>query len=228
MATIDDRVRATSLRPGALALDVGCGNGSVSIRLDRAFGLRVDAVELAPAMADLAQARITAAGADRVALHRVRSTEVLASAPPWDLIVALGVTEPVGGGVRDPQGMFEGLRPHLAPGGWMLWGDLVWLAEPAAPLRQLVEASNTYADHQGWQAAAQAAGFEVVSAQISPPKVWDHYQQTMQTAVAGWLATNPDHADAPSVAAAAHRLSLMFDFGQGTLGFGLYLLRRPA
>lgn len=227
MTTIDARVGATGIGPGARALDIGCGNAAVSIRLANDFGLTVDAVELAPAMADLARTRIaTAKAADRVALHEARSTEVLAVGPPWDLIVALGVTEPVGGGVRDPLGMFEGLRPHLTPGGWLLWGDLVWLSEPAPPLRQLVEANNTYADHDGWQAAARAAGFEVVSAEISPPETWDHYTRTMLEAVADWLAAHPDHADAASVAASAHRLKLMFDFGRGMMGFGLYLLKR--
>lgn len=226
MVTLDERVRLTGLHSGTRALDIGCGNAGVSIRLAQAFGLEVDAVELDPAMAELARSRIAAAGAaDLVDLHQARASEVLAAHPSWDLIVALGVTEPVGGGVRDPLGMFEGLRPHLNPGGWMLWGDLVWLAEPAEPLRQLVEANNTYAEHEGWQAAARAAGFEVIRADISPAETWDHYRQTMQEAVAAWLAENPDHPDAASVAASAHRLKLMFDFGQGTLGFGLYLLR---
>ncbi|MDB5421442.1 MAG: methyltransferase small [Brevundimonas sp.] len=226
MATLDDRVRLTDLPPGARALDIGCGNAGVSIRLAEAFGMSVDAVELAPAMAELARARIQAAGAaDGVRLHQARSSAVLAAHPAWDLIVALGVTEPVGGGVRDPLGMFAGLRPHLKPGGWMLWGDLVWLAEPAPPLRQLVEAANTYTDHEGWQAAARAAGFEVVSADVSPAETWDAYARTMQEAVVDWLAAHPDHADAKTVTASAHRLKLMFDFGQGTLGFGLYLLK---
>lgn len=229
MATLDDRLRSTELEPGARALDIGCGNAGVSIRMAQAFGFEVDAVELDPAMAELVRSKIAAARAtDRVHLHQARSSEVLAQNPAWDLIVALGVTEPVGAGVRDPRGMFEGLRPHLTAGGWLLWGDLVWLAEPAAPLRQLVEANNNYEDHEGWQAAARAAGFEVVRADISPAEAWDDYRRTMQEAVSAWLDAHPDHPDVGSVAASAHRLKLMFDFGQGTLGFGLYLLRVAA
>lgn len=226
MGALEDAVTQAGVEPGARALDIGCGNGAVSIRLAETFGMRVDAVEHLPAMADLARRRIEAAGvADRVRLHRARSSEVLAAQPAWDLIVALGVTEPVGDGVRDPQGMLAGLKPHLSPGGHLLWGDMTWLAEPSPPLRQLVEIHNTYADEAGWRAAAEAAGYEVLGARISPAETWDQYRQTMQAAVADWLAANPDHQDAASVAATAHRLKLMFDFGQGTLGFGLYRLR---
>jgi 2-polyprenyl-3-methyl-5-hydroxy-6-metoxy-1,4-benzoquinol methylase len=226
MGVLEDTVRQAGLKPGARALDIGCGNGAVSIRLAEVFGAHVDAVELLPGMADLARRRIEASGAaDRITLYETRSAEVLASEPAWDLIVALGVTEPVGDGVRDPQGMLAGLKPHLAPRGHLLWGDMTWLAEPSAPLRQLVEIHNTYADEAGWRAAATASGYEVVSARKSPAETWDRYRQIMEDAVADWLAAHPNHPDARAVAASAHRLKLMFDFGQGTLGFGLYLLK---
>ena len=45
-------------------------------------------------------------------------------------------------------------------------------------------------------------------------------------AITDWLDTHPDHADAPSVAATAHRIKMMLDFGAPYLGFGLYLFRK--
>jgi cyclopropane fatty-acyl-phospholipid synthase-like methyltransferase len=229
MATVEAAVVATLLDPGARALDIGSGNAAVAIRLAEGFGFRVEAAELDPAMADLARTRIAgSASRGQIILHESRSEQVLAAAGPFDLIVALGVTEPVGEGMRDPRGMFEGLRRHLTPGGWLLWGDMVWLAEPSAPLRQLVELTNTYADHDGWQAAARQAGYQVVSAEVSSPELWARYRATMQAAVEAWLDAHPDHPDAASIRSRAHQLRLMFDFGEGTLGFGLYLLRRPS
>lgn len=54
----------------------------------------------------------------------------------------------------------------------------------------------------------------------------------METAIADWLDAQPDHPDAPGVAATAHRIKMMLDFGADYLGFGLYLfskeLRPPA
>jgi len=41
----------------------------------------------------------------------------------------------------------------------------------------------------------------------------------METAVADWLDAHPDHDDAPTVAATANRIKMMFDFG-------LYLFRK--
>ena len=226
MATLESAVVITSLEPGARTLDIGSGNGAVAIRLAERFGFRVEAVELDPGMVELARSRIAgSASRGQIILHETRSDQVLEAAGPFDLIVALGVTEPVGGGIRDPLGMFQGLKQHLTPDGWLLWGDMVWLAEPSAPLKQLVELTNTYADHEGWQAAAREAGFKVVTADISSPELWNRYRATMQDAVEAWLESNPDHPDAASIGSRAHQLKLMFDFGEGTLGFGLYLLK---
>ena len=226
MATLEAAVVITALEPGARALDIGSGNGAVAIRLAERFGFRVEAVELDPGMAELARSRIAgSASRGQIILHETRSDQVLEAGAPFDLIVALGVTEPVGGNIRDPRGMFEGLARCLIPGGWLLWGDLVWLVEPTAPLKQLVELTNTYADHEGWQVAAREASFEVVSAEVSSPEVWNRYRATLQDAVGAWLDAEPNHPDAASIRSRAHQLKLMFDFGEGTLGFGLYLLR---
>jgi protein-L-isoaspartate O-methyltransferase len=225
MTTLEAAVVAAGPSPGARALDIGAGNGAVAIRLAERFGLVVDTVELDASMAELARTRIAASPMrERITLHQGRSGDVLTASPPFDLIVALGVTEPVGGGVRDPRGMLAGLAAHLAPGGRLLWGDLVWTAEPSPPLRQIVEMTNSYADHAGWQAAARAAGLTVLSAELSSPALWNRYRETMDAAVRDWLAANPDHPDAAAVAARAGQVRMMLDFGDGALGFGLYLL----
>lgn len=225
MDRIDAAVALAGPASGARAMDIGCGNASVSVRLADRFGLVVDAVELDPAMAELAAERIAASPArDRITLHNTRSDAVLAARPPYDLIAALGTTEPVGGGVRDPAGMLGGLAAHLAPGGHLLWGDLVWTAEPPAPLRQIVELQNLYTDDAGWRAAAGAAGLTVRSAEISSQAEWDAYGRTMLDAVAAWIVAHPDHPAAPALTARARQVQMMFEFGRGFMSFGLYML----
>ncbi len=222
---VEAAVAATGLPPGARALDIGTGNAAVPIRLAERFGLAVTAVELDPGMAELARARIAADGAS-VELVEARSGEVLAACPPFDLITAIGTIEPAGAGLRQPKDVFAGLAAHLTPGGFLLWGDVVWKGEPPEPLRQMMELSNTYADDAGWRAAAMAAGLEVISARMSPDAEWDHYTATMQSAADAWLAAHPDDEAAPGVRRNADRVKAMFAFGREHMDFGLYLLRR--
>ncbi|WP_313576832.1 class I SAM-dependent methyltransferase [Brevundimonas sp.] len=227
MERLEAAVARAALKPGATVMDIGCAYGEISMSLARAFNARVTAVELDPAMAAEAEARIQKAGlTDRITVQRETSATALESHPPFDLIVAIGATEPAGKGQREPAAVFSVLAEHLTPGGALLWGDLFWKSEPPAPLRQLVETSGYYVSHEEWQAAAREAGLEVVSAEISDEAEWAVYRTGMETAVADWLDAHPDHVDAPSVAATAHRIKMMFDFGAPFFGFGLYLFRK--
>ena len=224
---LEATVRQAGLKPGARVMDIGCAYGEVSMHLARAMDAAVTAVELDPVMAEGAQARITAAGlSERITVRRETSAAALAALPSQDLIVAIGSTEPAGKGLREPAAVFAALAEHLTPGGALLWGDLFWKAEPPAPLRQLVETGGYYVSHDAWQAAAREAGLAVVSAEISDEAEWAAYRTGMETAVADWLDAHPDHADAPNVAATAHRIKMMLDFGADYLGFGLYLFRK--
>lgn len=224
---LEATVRQAGLKPGARVMDIGCAYGEVSMHLARAMDAAVTAVELDPVMAEGAQARITAAGlSERITVRSETSAAALAALPSQDLIVAIGSTEPAGKGLREPAAVFAALAEHLTPGGALLWGDLFWKAEPPAPLRQLVETGGYYVSHDAWQAAAREAGLAVVSAEISDEAEWAAYRTGMETAVADWLDAHPDHVDAPTVAATAHRIKMMLDFGADYLGFGLYLFRK--
>lgn len=227
MERLEATVGRAALKPGASVMDIGCAYGEVSIHLAQAFDAQVTAVELDPVMAEGAEARIRAAGlSDRIAVRRETSAAALAALPAFDLIVALGTTEPAGKGLREPATVFAALAEHLTPGGALLWGDLFWADEPPAPLRQLVETSGYYVSHEALQAAAREAGLTVVSAEVSDETEWATYRTAMEAAIADWLDAHPDHADAPSVAATAHRIKMMLDFGAPFIGFGLYLFRK--
>ena len=228
MDAIEAAVSRTGLAPGTTMIDIGTGNAAVALRLAGRFGFRVLAIEYDPVMADLARQRIAAAGAeDRVALTVAAAAVVLAEATPVDLIVALGSTGVTGEGRPTPVAGFAALRRKLRPGGWLLWGDVVWLAEPPAPLRQITEATNLYTDDAGWRAAATVAGFEVVSGRISDPAEFDAYPREALTAVRTWLEAHPDAPEAAVIRFHADRVQAITDFGRGYIGFGLYLLRNP-
>jgi SAM-dependent methyltransferase len=226
MATIEAAVARTGLGPGAQAVDIGTGNAGVAIRLSQAFGLDVAAIEFDPVMAELAAERIAAAGIE-VDLVVGSAAQVLEGIEPLDLMVALGTTNLTGEGRPTPEAGFAFLKRRIRPGGWLLWGDLVWLAEPSVPLRQAVEATNLYTDDAGWIAAAEGAGFVLDWREISSQAVFDAYAHDAVGAARRWLEAHPDAAEAETVRFHADRMQAVFDFGHGLIGFGLYLFRVP-
>lgn len=224
LQAVEDVLARAAPKPGGRAADVGTGNATVAIRLAMAFGLKVTAIEYDPVMAGLARERIAAAGAD-VDLVVGAAAEALADLPALDLITALGTTNINGEGRPTPEVGFAFLKTRLAPGGHLLWGDLVWIAEPPPPLRQVAEATNQYTDDTGWKAAAEAAGFEVIWSEVSPQTVFDAYAAAADGAARDWLAANPDAPEAAAVQAVADRVKMVLEFGRPFIGFGLYLLK---
>lgn len=224
LQAVEDAVARADLKPGARAADVGTGNATVAIRLAQTFGLAVTAIEYDPGMAELAAGRIAASGA-AVDLVIGSAADVLANLSPLDLITALGTTNINGEGRPTPEAGFAFLKGRLASGGHLLWGDLVWIAEPPAPLRMIAEATNQYTDDAGWKAAAEAAGFEVIGSEISSQAVFDTYAAAADGAARDWLAANPEAPAAGAVQAAADRVKMVLEFGRPFIGFGLYLLK---
>ena len=220
-------VARTGLSKDAVALDIGAGAGGVSVALARAFGLSVQAIERYPDMAEMIRDRAEAGGlADRVTVVAEGSATALDRLAPADLIVALGSTEPAGPGIRSAVDIFSRLSDRLASPAWLLWGDLTWKGEPPEPLRQVIGATGDYATHEGWLAAAEAAGLEVVSAEIAPDADWDAFFGGADARVRDWLDAHPDHPAAPSIRQRADLSKATFDFGRPWLSFGLYLFRK--
>ncbi|WP_262422322.1 SAM-dependent methyltransferase [Brevundimonas denitrificans] len=186
-----------------MALDLGAGNATVAIGLARDFGLKVRAVERDPVMAALASRRIAASGqGERVELLVRDSSEVLDHAPLPDLITVLGATDAAAPGLRDPVAVFARLKNAVAPGGRLLWGEPFWKAEPSAPLRQIVEMTNSYQTDAGWRTAAEQAGWRVVHVRHSTDEEWRTYIDTMDAAVRAWAAAHPEAPEAPRLIAA--------------------------
>lgn len=228
MSTLEAAIGLTGLQPGACAVDIGTGNAAVAIRLAQGFALDVTAIELDPLMAELAQNRIETAGlSGTVTLVATPAVEALAALRPIDLIVALGTTNITGAGRPGPEATFVYLIDRLRPGGWLLWGDLVWLSPPPDPLRQITEVTNLYTDDAGWRSAASRAGFKLEWSAISPQRVFDRYAAAASSAARDWLDLHPDAPEAGAVKASAERVAAILNFGRTYIGFGLYLLRKP-
>lgn len=117
------------LKPGAPALDVGCGAGLLSVELARR-GLNVTATDSSPRMVDLAREHAAQEG-----VH-VRALEAHVDRLPFEdaevsLVVALGLLP----WLADPGLAIAEMARVLAPGGWLIVtadnrARLNWLVEP--------------------------------------------------------------------------------------------------
>lgn len=109
--------RKLGLQPGMRLLDVGCGWGGMVMHAAEHHGVRAVGVTLSHEQADLARARIDAAGlADRIEI-RIQDYRDIADGP-FDAISSIGMFEHVG--LSRAEEYFGDLHDLLAPGARLL------------------------------------------------------------------------------------------------------------
>jgi SAM-dependent methyltransferase len=227
-SVLDQTLAVARLAPGAATLDLGCGNAAMSIHLAETHGFQVDAIERSPAMAAIATERLAGRGAPgAVRLHNIASRDFLDGGPVFDLIVCTGASGVVEG-PPEPAAVMAALKPHLKPGGFLLWGDGYWKRDPDPMFVAMLGNLAAYKTHAENIAAGEAAGLVPYYAITSPDQDWDDFSWRMTAAVEHWLAAHPDDPDAASVRqrGAVMRAAYVAQ-GRDTLGFGLYLFRAP-
>lgn len=225
-----DRVMAIAdPAPGALAFDLGCGPAAMALHLAETRGLHVMAVDRSPLMIAEAERRLAGRGAPgRVELHTASSIDFLAGAGEADLVIAIGalaLTE----GAQDAASVLKGLARSVKPGGTLLWGESHWKRPPSDAVRYLLgPVAAAYASHADYVNAGDAAGLEPLYAVTSSDQEWDEYSWRYTTALETHVRQNPDDPDAVEIKNRARGWrALYLAEGRDTMGFGLYLFRKP-
>jgi len=182
--------RKLALQPGQRLLDVGCGWGSLVLHAAREHGVRAVGVTLSHEQAELARARISAAGlADRVEV-RLQDYRAVDDGP-YDAIASVGMAEHVGSrGLRSYATTLHGL---LAPGGRLLHHTI---ASRADPLESTAAPRSSFMDRFVFPdgelqplgetvTALDMAGFEVRDVE----DLREHYTLTLRA----WVARLEQH-----------------------------------
>ncbi len=228
-AMLDHALAMARLQPGALAFDLGCGTGNMALHLADRFGLRVKAVDRSPLMIEEAQRRLAGSGMGaRVTLVRDSSTDFLQQAGQADLVVAIGAVA-LTDGAQDAASVLKALATNVKPGGVLLWGETHWKRTPSDGLRLLLGPTvAVYDTHAAYVHAGVEAGMLPLYAVASPDQEWDEYTWRYTTALEDHLRAHPDDPDAAEIRNRAQGWrALYLAEGRETMGFGLYLFRKP-
>ncbi len=141
-------------------------------------------------------------------------------------IICMGSTHALG----NFDGALHVLMRHLLPGGCMLFGEGFWRREPDPEYLALLGAQRQdMRDHAGNVAAIEAAGLIPMWAITASEEEWDEYEWKYSSNVEVWAAQHP--AD-PQCALFVDRIRAWrrayLRWGRDTLGFGTYLMVKPA
>ncbi len=217
----------TDLKEGDKAVDLGCGNAVVSVWMAERYGLELTGVERFGPVADQARAEAAKPHArGSVTIVEGQAREHLATAGQHRVVSVIGAVD-LFEDLKRPAEVMAALVPAIAPGGWLLWGDPFWKKPPSETLAAVFGAER-YASLAGWLEAGEAAGLSPRYTAISTDADWEEYLWRMNASVEDWVAENADSPAAPMLKMRAAMLRrLHVNEGHESLGFGLYLFRRP-
>lgn len=184
--------RKLRLQPGERLLDVGCGWGALIMHATRRYGVEAVGITLAERQAELARARIDAAGLHDRCRVELRDYREIAGDGTFDKVASVGMFEHVGR-ERAPE-YFRHLHRLLRPGGAYLHHAIV--GDPRRPHRNAPTLSNLYVfpDHEllpigDTVTYAELEGLELRDAE----QLREHYALTLRRWVA---ALEAHHAEA--------------------------------
>jgi cyclopropane fatty-acyl-phospholipid synthase-like methyltransferase len=225
-AVLEQVIDRLALTPGDRVLDVGCGKGTLLTRIAEHSGAHGTGVDINPAF--LAEGRALAARlgvADRVTWRHLPASRFTAEPASFAASVCIGSTHAFG----SPLDAVRGLTRWVRPGGSVLVGEGYWRRDPDREyLERLGTTKDEMTTHEGMIAAGTGLGLVALGSWTSSHRDWDAYEELYARTVETYVATHPEDPDA---AAMRERIRAWREtyrrWGRDTLGFGLYLFRRP-
>lgn len=227
VATFDCLTDWPNLRAGDTVLDLGCGKAAMLLRLIERFGVIATGVDTNEVF--LAEARSTAQARglrlDQLRLLHCDAGGPLPGASEHALVLCIGATYALGGF----QAALDRIRFLVRPGGCAILGEVFWQQPPDDEYLVVLGASRTdLQSHPQNLADIVAAGWEIQTAAVSSLAEWDDYEDDYAQNVVDWLAAHPDDPEAPAFRERIRTWRAAYlQYGRETLGFALYLMRRP-
>jgi ubiquinone/menaquinone biosynthesis C-methylase UbiE len=219
---IDEIADLMRLTAGMTIVDIGCAKAEILIRIAnrcqvKAIGINSSEQYLEEAYAALA---INAPGAD-ISLVPTSVSAFEHENAPYDAVMCINSSELFG---SYDKALVE-ISKLTKSGGIVLMGDYYWRKEPQANLTAPFAVTK---DYRSAIEIGMQEGLIPLFASVCTQVDVDRYIWMQANAIENYVLDNPDDGDNAAMLERARLMrKLYIDYGHETLGFGLFLFRKP-
>jgi len=219
---VDEISYLMRLEPGMSIVDLGCAKAEILIRMAdlcqvKAYGADVSEPYLREAQEAIAQ-RVPAAD---ITLIQQDVAHYAYEPESFDAVMCINSSELYG---NYDKAIME-IAKFAKPGGMVLMGDYYWRNERKSDLGESIDVTK---DYMGAIEVGMQEGLTPLFASVCTQVDLDRYIWSQSYAIEMYAADNPDDDNTAAMLTRARTMrNLYIEFGHETLGFGLFLFRKP-
>lgn len=219
---VDEIADLMRLKPGLKVVDLGCAKAEVLIRMADRCQVQAYGVDTSPQFLQEAQEAIaTRVPAADITLEKTSVVDYQAEGESFDAVMCINSSELYN---TYDKALME-IAKLAKPGGMVLMGDYYWRSEPQA---EMTDGFNVSKDYYSAVEVGLQEGLQSIYAEVCTQIDIDRYIWSQCYSIEMYCAENPDDTDVPAMLHRARMIrNLYVEFGHKTLGFGLFLYRKP-
>ena len=225
-AKIDELIGLLKLNPGSTVLDIACGKGEILIRLAERYEISGVGVDISPYFVAATERRLK----ERIPGAQIEILNMDAADYSPDQLFDLAMCIGASWIYQGHRGTLSALKSMTKPNGLVLTGEPFWLQEPSeAYLTAENHTRDMFGTHYENVLVGEDEGLVPLYTMVSNQDDWDRYETLQWYAAEKYAGDSPDDPDVPEIQVrVAHGRNNYLRWGRDTLGWALYLFRKPS
>ena len=223
---LDELIELLQLNPGATVLDIACGKGEILTRLAERYEISGVGVDISPYFVADTERRLK----ERVPSANIEILQMDAADYSPDKLFDIAMCIGASWVYQGHRGTLSALKAMTKPGGLILVGEPFWIKEPEeAYLAAENFTPDMFGTHYENIIAGEDQGLFPLYTLVSNQDDWDRYETLKWYAADKYAEKDPDDNDLKEILdRIAHERTSYLRWGRDTVGWSLYLFRKPS
>ena len=225
-AKLDELVGLLRLNPGSAVLDIACGKGELLTRLAERYKISGIGVDISPYCVTDAEQRLR----ERVPGAQIQILNMDGADYSPDQLFDLAMCIGASWVYKGHRGTLSALTTMTKPDAPILVGEPFWLKDPDdAYLVAENLTRDMFGSHYENVLVGEDEGLLPLYTMVSNQDDWDRYETLQWYAAEKYARDNPDDPDVSEILTRVARGRTNYlHWGRDTLGWAMYLFRKPS